>query len=51
MALDYDEIKNWSKFLSIVASLIIIALGIARFCNVFNVMDPIDYIINVYLMY
>ena len=50
MALDYEKIQKWSKILTILSSLILIALGIARFCNIMNVMNPIDYIVNVYMM-
>ncbi len=50
MALDYEKIQKWSKILTILSSVILIALGIARFCNIMNVMNPIDYIVNVYMM-
>lgn len=50
MALDYEKIQKWSKILTILSSLILIALGIARFCNIMNVMNPIDYIVNIYMM-
>ena len=50
MALDYEKIQKWSRILTIFASLVLIVLGIARFCNIMNVMNPIDYIVNVYMM-
>ena len=50
MALDYEKIQKCAKMLTILSSVILIALGIARFCNIMNVMNPIDYIVNVYMM-
>ena len=50
MACDYVFMKKWSKILSIIASLVYIALGIGRFFAIFNVLDPIDYIFNIYMM-
>ena len=50
MVLDYEKIQKWSRILTIFASLVLIVLGIARFCNIMNVMNPIDYIVNVYMM-
>ena len=50
MACDYKFFQKWSKILSIVASIIYIVLGIGRFFGVLNVLDPIDYIFNIYMM-
>ncbi len=50
MICNYECISQWSKYLTYSCSTAIIGLGIAKFFNVTNVMNPIDYIINVYLV-
>jgi hypothetical protein len=50
MACDYEFYQKWSRLLSITASVIYIILGIGRFFGVLNVLDPIDYIFNIYMM-
>ena len=50
MACDYQFFQKWSKILSIVASLAYIVLGVGRFLGVLNVLAPIDYIFNIYMM-
>ena len=51
MLCDYDCIRKWAKIFTYCCSGAVIALGIAKFFNVTGAMNPIDYIINVYLMY
>lgn len=50
MAMDYESIHKWGKILTYLASGCMIILGIAKFCNVMDVMNPIDYIVNIYMM-
>ena len=50
MACDYVFFQKWSKILSIIASLLYIALGVGRFFGVLLNLDPIDYIFNIYMM-
>lgn len=50
MACDYKFCQKWSKILSIAASLIYIALGIGRFFGVLNVLNPVDYLFNIFMM-
>ena len=50
MACDYKFFQKWSKILSIIASIAYIVLGIGRFFKVLDVLDPIDYIFNIYMM-
>jgi hypothetical protein len=50
MSCDYECIRKWTKIFTYACSAAVIGLGIAKFFSVTNVMNPIDYIINVYLM-
>ena len=50
MSCDYVFFQKWSKILSITASIIYVILGIGRFLGVLNALDPIDYIVNIYMM-
>ena len=50
MACDYDKFQKWSRILSLIASAVYIVLGIGRFFGVLNALNPIDYIINVYMV-
>lgn len=44
-------LKKWSKILTYLCCAIVLALAIAKFFNITNAMNPIDYIINVYLIF
>lgn len=48
---DYEFIRKWTKILTYLSALIIIGLGIAKFFNITQLMQPIDYIVNVYLIF
>ena len=50
MSCDYVFFQKWSKILSIPASIIYVILGVGRFLGVLNALDPIDYIVNIYMM-
>ena len=50
MACDYEEFHKWSRILSLFASAVYIVLGIGRFFGVLNALDPIDYILNIYMV-
>lgn len=50
MACDYKFCQKWSRILSVTASVIYVVLGVGRFLGVLNVLDPIDYIFNIYMM-
>lgn len=50
MSCNYESIKKWSKILSYACACGVIGLGIAKFFTVVGVLNPIDYIINIYLM-
>ena len=47
---DYEQFQKWSRILSLIASAVYIVLGIGRFFGVLNVLDPIDYILNIYMV-
>ncbi len=51
MICDYECVRKWSKTLTYSCALIIMGLGIAKFFNITNAMNPIDYIINIYLIF
>ena len=51
MICDYECVRKWTKFFSYFCSAAVIALGFAKFFNVTNTMNPIDYIINIYLIF
>lgn len=51
MICNYECVRKWSKILTYACSVGIIGLGIAKFFNITNVMSPIDYIVNVYLIF
>ena len=51
MLCDYEFVRKWSKIFTYGCSGAIVALGMAKFFNVTNVMNPIDYIVNVYLLF
>jgi hypothetical protein len=51
MICDYICIKKWTKIFTYSCCAGIIALGLAKFFNVTNAMRPIDYIVNVYLVF
>jgi len=46
----YANVKKWTKILTFGIALTVIALGIQKFFNVFQVVDVFGYIINIYLM-
>jgi hypothetical protein len=48
---EYEFLKKWTKILTYLCSLAVVVLGIAKFFNVTNVMNPIDYIINIYIIF
>lgn len=50
MALDYEKCQKWAKILGFVGAGVAIILGIAKMFKIMDVMNPIDYITNVYLM-
>ena len=50
MACDYAFYQKYSKILSIIASIIYIVLGVGRFLGILNILDPIDYLFNIYMM-
>jgi hypothetical protein len=50
MAITYETIHKYQKYLIIFGSLCMIALGIGRFFNIIKGFHFIDYVINVYLM-
>jgi hypothetical protein len=50
MICDYEFIRKWTKIFTYSCSAAVVALGFAKFFNVTNTMNPIDYIINVYLI-
>lgn len=47
---DYDKVRKWTRIMTMLGSALMIALGIARFFNIIGLKNPIDYIINIYLM-
>ena len=47
---DYEFFQKWSRILSLVASLVYIVLGFGRFFGVLSILNPIDYIFNIYMM-
>ena len=51
MACDYEKMHKYAKIITFVCSCLLIGLGIGRFFNILEGMDPIDYIINIYMMY
>ena len=48
MAITYETIHKYQKYLIIFGSLCMIALGIGRFFNIIKGFHFIDYVINVY---
>lgn len=51
MLCEYECIRKWTKIFTYGCAAAIISLGIAKFFNITNAMNPIDYIINVYLIF
>lgn len=51
MIIDYACVKNWSKFLMIISSAALVALGIGRFFTSLVLTDPMQYILSIYFMY
>jgi hypothetical protein len=51
MIIDYACVKNWSKFLMIISSSALVALGIGRFFTSLVLTDPMQYILSIYFMY
>ena len=47
---DYACMKQWTKYLVYGCSCACIGLGIAKFFNITGALNPIDYIINCYLI-
>ena len=47
---DYQFYQKWSKILSLIACVLYVALGIARFFNVLSSINILDYIFNIYMM-
>ena len=50
MACDYEFFEKWSKIISIIASVVYVVLGVGRFFGVLNILNPIAYIFNIYMM-
>ena len=51
MACDYEKMHKYGKIITFVCSGLLVGLGIGRFFNILDGMNPIDYIINIYMMY
>lgn len=51
MICDYSCIRKWTKIVTYVCASAVAGLGIAKFFNITNALSPLDYIVNVYLMY
>lgn len=50
MICDYECMRKWTRIFVYGCSAAVVGLGIAKFFSVTGLMNPIDYIINVYLM-
>jgi hypothetical protein len=50
MRCDYECTKSLTKWLMILSSAALVALGIGRFFTFVGVVDPIQYILNIYFM-
>lgn len=50
MLCDYDCFRKWTKLLTYLVALSIVAVGITRVMSLFTVIVLFDYIINAYLM-
>ncbi len=51
MACDYEKMNKYGKIITFICSGLLVGLGIGRFFNILDGMNPIDYIINIYMMY
>jgi hypothetical protein len=51
MATNYENMRKYGKILIFVCCGLMVSLGIAKFFNIMNTMNPIDYILNIYMMY
>ena len=47
---DYEFYQKWSRILSLIACAVYVALGVGRFFGIISGLNPIDYIINVYMV-
>ena len=50
MNCDYECIRKWAKLLTYACAGAIFGLSVSKFFTMVNLTNPIDYIINVYLM-
>lgn len=50
MLCNYDCFKKWTKILTYLVALSIIAVGVTRVMSIFTAIVLFDYIINGYLM-
>ncbi len=51
MICDYECIRKWAKLLTYACAGGVTGLAISKFITMANLTNPIDYIINIYLMY
>jgi len=50
MLCNYECFRNWTKYLTYLVSLAVMAVGITRLLNIFAVLYAFEYIMNVYVM-